>query len=157
MSALASEELRGSLLPALDRLGRAIGGYLAQDPMRAMDLQAMLQSAPTIEGGAQELGSFLTLLQQTAGRDSAELVAAVGEAQAALNRAVVAYALGTAYTSDAANQYYLLAFRALSAWLPVSPEDYANRAPDFAKSRFYRDAPAWGGWLKSVYGEPGRD
>ncbi len=163
MSALSSDELRQTLFPALDRVARRMKEYLAEDPLRAMDVKFVLQKAPTFLGGAQEVGSFLTLVR-TLVRDESEtsgsqtpaaqaLDQAAGDAKQALHRAVMAYALGTNYTT-AESSMYLMGFKAVSVWLPVSERDYAARIEDFTKSEFYRALPSWKAWLQALYARP---
>ena len=47
----------------------------------------------------------------------------------------------------------------VSAWLPISAEDYAANAAWFAAARFYRapdgsarTASPWGAWLNELFG-----
>ncbi|MCM2324475.1 MAG: clostripain-related cysteine peptidase [Oligoflexia bacterium] len=164
MSAISASELRHQLLPTIDALGRRLSSYLREDPLRAIDLQFVLQEAPTVQGGAQEIGAFLTLLQALVQEESSRngglspeasrLLDAITESRKALDRTVLAYATGTDYTR-AETQLYLLGFRALTVWLPVSSEDYASRIGDFASAGFYRLAPGWAEWLRELYA-PGR-
>lgn len=163
MSALSSDELRQTLFPALDRVARRMKEYLAEDPLRAMDVKFVLQKAPTFLGGAQEVGSFLTLVRDLVRNESETtgnvtpgaqaLDEAAGDAKQALHRAVMAYALGTNYTA-AENSIYLMGFKAVSVWLPVSERDYAARIEDFSKSGFYRALPSWKDWLAALYARP---
>ena len=90
-----------------------------------------------------------TVLLVSAGEEASKRL--LGEC-AALARTVVAFALGTKYSGDAESQYYLLGFKGVSVWLPVSEADYASRVRDFAASGFYRAAPRWGQWLATVFG-----
>jgi hypothetical protein len=178
MSAISSSELREALMPALKDLNAAITDFLAEDPLRGIDLQQLLMDAPSVQGGAKDLGSFLTLLKNSlrsvngvgvgggqgmggngggqgvgggaaAGPAASRLLVAVERAQGALGRTVLNYALGTDY-SEREQQLYLLGFRAFTVWLPVSEQEHAARIADFAKSLFYR-ATGWAGWLAAVF------
>lgn len=165
MSSLASDELRQSLVPALGDLARAMSRYLAQDPMRAIPVAQVLQDAPSFVGGSQELGGFLRLLQknideqntgaQTGSTDATlALQLAVAQATQALDRTVVAYALGTRYTEADATELYLQGFRGVAMWLPVSAQDLALRIDDFSSSLFYRELGGdWQRWLRQVLGD----
>ncbi len=70
--------------------------------------------------------------------------------RAAVGRTVLSHALGTRYTG-VEDQLYLMGFRALSVWLPVSPKDYDNRFADFQTSAFYHAVPSWGRWISRIY------
>jgi len=162
LSAVSSSELQYQLAPALASLGQALEAYLMEEPLRGMDLQAVIQHAPTIQGGAQDIGVFLTLLKELLTKEAEEsgqgktlvarkLEGAVDLARDALLRAVLAQALGTRY-ADAESKAYLLGFRAFTVWLPVSPEDYHARFADFSSSSLYRaQSGAWGRWMSLLY------
>ncbi len=161
MSAVSSASLRNDLAPALDELGLALSAYIAEDPLRTMDLRFLMKSTPNFMSGARELGSFLGLLdlqlreeaQANRGvtKSAARLKDKVQAVRKAVGLTVVSYGFGTAYR-DAAEPLHLLGFRSLGIWLPQSPQEYAKRVGDFEKSSLYRDsAGAWGGWLKAVF------
>jgi hypothetical protein len=160
MSSISTSELDAALLPAMENLSQRLVEYLLGDPMRAMDVQFVLQHAPTFQGGAQELGAFLTLLRTLVDHELARgdggdpevdrLRRAIGEAKAALHRTVMNYALGTKYTG-AEDQLYLMGFKAVSVWLPNSDRDLANRVEDFKTSAFYRRVSHWLPWLEMAF------
>lgn len=155
-SSLASAEIEAQLLPALRRLGQALAGYLEEDRLRAIDLQLVLQNFPAIEGGAQDAGLFLSLLDaQLRSEDSPtkgvrELSQAIADTQRALSRTIVAEAYGERYGIDQARQQLAYLPRVLSLWLPPTRRDYESRREDFFGSRFYREA-AWNRWLDLLY------
>ncbi|MET5020844.1 hypothetical protein AAHH78_38680, partial [Burkholderia pseudomallei] len=61
--ALSATETKHLLVPELKRLGEALSAFVAEDSYRGLDLQVVLQNVPAIEGGAQDLGIFLGLLE----------------------------------------------------------------------------------------------
>lgn len=162
-SAISSDELRNQLMPALERVAHALNDYLAEDPFRAISITQGLIDAPRFMGGSQELGAFLRMLQLRLLLDDAqlqssatalELLASAGDAIQALDRSVLSYALGHRY-SGAESDLYLLGFRALAVWLPLSPHELYARIRDFSQSSFYRDlGGAWEKWLNRLYGDP---
>ena len=160
ISTISSSELRSILVPALDTLGLAIQAYVDEDPLRVVDVQFVLQNAPAFMGGAQDIGSFLSLLQLSVRNEeaaneeltprAANLLDAIYETEMALDRAVLAYEMGTDY-DDSRTQLYMLGFRAFSIWLPVSPQDFKNRLGLFQSSEFYRAAPNWVEALSTIF------
>lgn len=156
MSSLASDELRQSLVPSLGWLAHAMDHYLGEDPFRAIAVSKAVRITPGFMGGSQELGSYLRNLDQSVtgeSPDALELKSAIAAATQALDRTVVAYALGTKYT-ETSDQLYLQGFRAVAMWLPVSARDFAGRIGDFSSSLFYQElGGAWEHWLREVYGD----
>ncbi len=159
MSSISSSELRSTLNPALDRLSEALLRYLTEDHKRTIDIQFVLQQAPHFEGGAQDIGAFLTLMEILLKKEAeksggmtetaAQLKLAINSTRDALLRTVMNQALGTNYTSGSEN-LYRLGIRATSVWLPVSPEDYQNRIESFTPSEFYHQV-RWQEWLATVF------
>lgn len=158
-SAITSAEFRQVLIPEIRRLGSALKAYLKEDSMRAMDLQFVLQNAPSLEGSAQDFGIFLGLLElqlreekmrtgET--RAAAKLKETVIAAKDALNRAVLAFAYGSAYAIDGNTKMLGFVPRAVSLWLPVASEEYRSRRAEFAASQFYKET-RWADWLDLVY------
>lgn len=160
MSSISSRELERELVPAFERFSSAMLQYLREDPMRAVDVQFVIQNAPSFQGGAQEAGAFLSLMKEMIEKEAERadratpgairLRGSVDQAKAALHRSVISYALGKKY-SGYEGKLHLLGFKAASVWLPVSPEDYRSRVADFRRSEFYRRVPGWDAWLKLVY------
>lgn len=62
-SALTSTELQRRLIPEMKRLAAALKNYLVEDPMRAIDMQFVMQATPAFEGGGQDFGVFLGMLE----------------------------------------------------------------------------------------------
>ena len=158
--ALSSAEAKNFLLPELKRLGEALRGFVAEDSYRGLDLQVVLQNVPAIEGGAQDLGIFLGLLESLlreereskgtlspAASRVAELIPGVA---AALDRSVLSYAYGDAYGLNSLRRNAGFVPRALSLWLPTSNREYSLRRGEFIRSRFFRET-AWAAWLDLVY------
>jgi hypothetical protein len=163
LSTVSSSELRTQLLPALGSVARALGDYLEEDPFRSVSITQGLIDAPRFMGGSQELGGFLRLLEYRLQMDAAQslpshatlaLGASIRDAAQALDRTVLSYALGHRYAGAEAD-LYLLGFRALAVWLPVSPREFNARIGDFSQSIFYRElGGAWERWINLLYGEP---
>lgn len=162
IGSLNSRELDGVLIPSLGGLARALLEYQREEPLRVMDLRFAVQSTPTFEGNAQDLGIFLGILSELLrqeqeitrlppSRAALNLKAAIAEASQALNLSVTAYAYGRKYGVDGLGVFDGYLPRALSVWLPQSPEDYQKRARDFSRSRFYKTLPAWGQWLRALW------
>jgi hypothetical protein len=160
MSAISGSEIHYTLLPALENFSRNMLAYLKEDPIRAIDVQFVLQNAPSFQGGAQDVGAFLTLMEhlllneaEKIGRPSPaalRLKESIVQTKAALHRSVISYALGTRYTS-LEEQFYLMGIKAASLWLPSSPEDFQTRIRDFQSSLFYKEIPNWPKWLSAVF------
>ena len=161
MSAIDSSELISQLTPALSRMGNAISNYISEDPLRALDIQFTVKSAPSFMGGARELGSFTGLLELQVQNDittkkittpqAQALLHAVTQVREAIDRTVLNWTYGANYrTANAA--LHLVGFRALGIWLPPTTQDYSARVQDFNKSAFYKDTQdSWSGWMSSVY------
>ncbi|MCC7440373.1 MAG: hypothetical protein IT285_02000 [Bdellovibrionales bacterium] len=163
MSALSSSELNHLLLPALDQFGLALLAYLQEDPLRAADLQFVVERAPKFLGGAQDFGLFLGLLLQHLYEEADWLPGSafsptadalrqdLEELRQALERTVLEHARGTRY-EDPSDPFFLPGwFRAVSLWLPVSESEYLSQAPSYRGSRLFQSSPAWEGWLKFLY------
>lgn len=157
-SALSSANLARQLAPAMSDLGKALDDYLAEDPMRAMDLGKLLDKVPGFEGGAQDLGVFLGMLEDQlslAARENGEhrtLIAArrsAMNARQALGESALSFAYGTDYGWDS-NGRMGYAPRAVSVWLPKSPEEYEARRAEFLLSKFYRET-SWSRWLDRLH------
>lgn len=156
MSTLSSSELQTLLLPGLNSLGKSLLVYLQEDPLRAVDLQFILQNTPRFQGGAQELGAFLTLVElllKSESEEKGQLTSAsdllrqnMNLTRNALQRTVLDFALGKKYS-------YLLGIKALSIWLPISKEDYQNRIKDFKDSWFFIQSPFWSQWIEAIFSE----
>lgn len=155
MSAISSSELNALLLPRLNQLSQSLLNYLREDSLRSIDLQFILQNSPRFEGGAQEIGAFLTLVELLLKRESEkigemsdaaeELKNVLNLTREALHRTVVSYALGTRYS-------HLLGLKALSFWLPVTDDDFQTRFTQFKSSTFYQSkAPNWSTWLQVLF------
>jgi hypothetical protein len=161
MSSISSDELRSGLVPALGRLGATLQTYLALKPLRRIPVSGVLAQAPSFMGGSRELGGFLRLLREAVqagvssdgpSPEATELLSAIDLSEAALDRTVISYALGTDYAGRE-DAEFLQGFRALALWLPATRADYASRIGDFSQSIFYR-APGgeWAGWLAALFG-----
>lgn len=158
-SALTSSEFRRLLVPEIKKLGMALKAYVEEDSLRAMDLQFVLQNAPSLEGSAQDFGVFLGLIELQLNEEkartgetkaAAELKRRVAATKETLNRAVLAYAYGSAYAVDANTKMLGFVPRAVSLWLPVAMEEYRARRAEFAASRFYKET-RWADWLDLLY------
>ncbi len=158
-SAITTAEAENFLVPALADLGSALEVYLNEDPLRAMDLQFVMQNVPAFEGGAQDLAVFFAFLrlqlreEDAKGnytRGSEKVLKAVEKAESALQRSVVAYAYGESYAMDAHSRTLGFFPKALSIWLPVQAEEYQKRRKEFRQSRFYQDT-GWERWLDLVF------
>ncbi len=159
-SALTSTELQNLLIPEIKRLGTSLSVYLKEDPRRAPDLTLILQNVPRIEGGAQDFGIFLglveTLLYKEKQRDGAlspaaeQLTSTLDETKAMLDRAILSYMYGPGYTVDDPTQMIGLVPRAVSLWLPTGFTEFRLRRDEFKMSRFYQ-ATHWDHWLTTLY------
>jgi hypothetical protein len=160
MSAINSQELRNLLIPDLANLSSALVDYLNENPLRAIELQFVIQNTPSFLGGAEDLGAFLTLLSSLlnaeAKRDAFQSEAAralsiqVAFTRESLFRTVSSFALGSAYSKDE-EKLYLLGIRAVSVWLPSSQREYQLRIADFKNSSLARVPGTWGAqWLDFV-------
>ncbi len=159
-SALSSSEAKNLLVPALRGLSLALKNYLAEDPLRAMDIKFVLQKVPTFEGGAQDLGVFLGYLdvllrqerEKTGSLSAAaeDLVFFSAKTQDALNRAVLSYAYGSAYGVDPNSHILGFVPKAISLWLPVEKKEYTARRQEFLQSQFYLDSQ-WQVWLDDIF------
>lgn len=170
ISSLSSAALGTELLPATSALARALSAYRDEDLLHRGNLAFVLQNAPSFLGNQQDLGVFLTGLEQMLKRQAdphrppspaaRHLLDAIGAARPALERTVVSYAYGTDYQRGASGPADP-GFRAFSVWLPPSPGDYRSRIADFGPSLFYRygaegsGTGPWPRWLAGVYPEPG--
>ena len=115
MSAINSQELRNLLIPDLANLSSALVDYLNENPLRAIELQFVIQNTPNFLGGAEDLGAFLTLLSSLlnaeAKRDAFQSEAAralsiqVAFTRESLFRTVSSFALGSAYSKDEEKLY----------------------------------------------------
>lgn len=159
-SALHGEEMKNILLPALKRLGKSLESYLQEDELRAGDIQFVMQSTPAFEGGAQDLGIFLGFLELQLQEEQTRtgkvtqvmesLKRAVVDAKECLDRSVVSYAFGSGYGIDSNSRLIGFIPRAVSLWLPGTPEEYRARRKEFTQSRFYKETK-WNGWLDLMY------
>jgi hypothetical protein len=158
LSVLSSSEMNSQqdwgLRRQLDRVSQALILYLEEDPLHFLDLEFVLRRTPGFLGGAQDLGAWATLLESQISEQGpslakAHLKVALKDLQAALQRSVVALALGNKYRSWE-DRLALLGFRGVSAWLPVTAEEYLGRRDDFLKSRFYTEGQ-WSRWLDKLY------
>ncbi len=157
-SAITSAELQRNLLPELQRLSGALRQYIQEDPMRVMDLQFVMQNVPAFEGSAQDLGVFLGFLevlvreeeQKTGKRTISQekLRDTLARTKNALNESVLAWSYGSAYGID--NRTVGFIPRAVSIWLPASPEEYQKRRGEFLASRLWRES-RWNEWLDLAY------
>ena len=86
MNSIASAEIETQLLPAVADFGRAMTAYLAEDPLRTMDVQFLIQNAPTFLGGAQDLSAFAALVK-TLLRSEQETIGDVSPAMLRLDQA----------------------------------------------------------------------
>jgi hypothetical protein len=158
--------LAGDLVPALGKLGEAIEAYLREDDLRRINLQVLLgqdrgptRGTPGFRGGTRDVGVFLSRIQaeverepgaaETAARKA--LFAAIGEARAALGKAVIASALGPRYRA-----VDFTGMAGLSVWLPHDGGELRGRAAFFAPSVLYRRTPSFGGFLDRVFAPPPR-
>lgn len=153
LSAIAATPLQERLQPSLEVLGATLVEYLAEDPLRAIDLQDMLSpdETPGFLGGTRDLGVVLARLQRrvereprTAARDA--VLAAIADARAALSHTVLAVASGGQYEDDAAVP------AGLSVWLPHTPDEYAARGPTYATAPLH--GGAWGAFIARTFTPP---
>ncbi|MEZ4384529.1 MAG: clostripain-related cysteine peptidase [Nannocystaceae bacterium] len=167
ISIVAAEPLRERLLPALERLGGALGEWLAEAPIRAVELQDLLgaRGLPGFLGGARDLGVLIDGLADAARRESARDgapspgTAALAQAIEALRRdldaTVLAQASGARYVTQARPQ----GLAGLAVWLPRSADELARRLPDFASAPLFADpstgaATAWQRWIAATFTAP---
>lgn len=162
MSALSAPALRYQLEPALELLSEKLLAYLAEDPLRGMDLQDLLSQTPSFMGGARELGSFIGLLQLKLKEDLKDedlktptmeaLLLASEKVREAIQLTSINYRYGKTYQSPD-DPLYLLGFRGLGIWLPRSRQEFMARIEDFENSKFYQASTkkSWGSWLKAVF------
>jgi hypothetical protein len=159
-SSLTSAEFQRMLIPEITKLGAALKAYLAEDNMRTMDLQFVLQNAPAFEGSAQDFGIFLGMLElqlreekiRTGETQAAEkLKLQIARTKDALNRSVLAFVYGSSYGVDEAKMVSFIP-RAVSMWLPVAAEEYKSRRSEFTASRLYKET-RWNEWLDLAYAQ----
>jgi hypothetical protein len=163
MSVLNSHELIYTLKPALNDLAQALNAWLLEDPLRAGEIEFLLQRVPGFEGGAQDLGAFTILLNALIqgekvfeGRLSTKADALRLQAldtRSALMKSVVSASLGSRYESRE-KDLFLAGMRAVSMFLPATQEEADSRLEDMERSRFYREVPAWAEWIRRVYPGP---
>lgn len=159
-SSLTSAELKRFLIPRMAQLSHALKEFLSKDSMRALDLALILQNVPNIEGSAQDLSIFLGFIElllkaEVQNQGSLDgtgdsLKDAMIETKNALERTTLSFAYGPAYGVDEATQRIGFIPRATSIWLPVNPEEYKKRRPEFLRSRFYQDTQ-WNQWLDLLF------
>ncbi|UQA55098.1 clostripain-related cysteine peptidase [Polyangium aurulentum] len=171
LSAISTGVLAKEVHPEMHELGAAISAYVREAPLRSIDLQFLLdvprgsssdEGTPGFLGGARDVGVFLEglrdLVEEEAARNgtdlgpaAAGLIEAIAQARAALDRALVAEALGSEY--DAPRHAGRMG---ASVWLPHDRQELLARRPFFAPSRFY-DAPegladgTWPDWLDLAF------
>jgi hypothetical protein len=176
-SVLDARMLAERAVPAMHELGAALLGYLREAPdqdERKVALRDLLTphrpsaARPYVYafvGGSRDIGSLLFVLRAhlasatgaaRAAPAAEALAGAIGRAEAALHSAVLASALGSRYDDPA-----YAGMLGVSAWLPISADDYAANAEWFAAARFYqapggsaRTASPWGAWLRELFGAP---
>jgi hypothetical protein len=148
---------REQLVPKLHALGAAATAFIEEDPARAFAIRSALARAPAYKGDSRDLGVLLAALYSvyrlhSTAATAPALAAALGEARAALDGAVIAHALGTQYSDPAWSGSAGPAERALSTWVPASAEDHAARSGQFGRSAFYRTPPAaWPKFLARLF------
>jgi hypothetical protein len=164
-SALDSQGLRQELAPALGALGTALREYLREDPVRAMDLQVIASKTPGYEGGGQDLGVFLALLQAQLEQEkkksrvkspaAASLSKSVAKTQNALSSTLVNFSVGSKYDAQEFKRNALAApagsRRGVSIFIPGNSRTFNEQRARFAESDFYRDFPSWESWLDTLY------
>lgn len=163
ISTVEGRALTERLLPALSALGRALETWLAEAPIRAIDLLDALspQGIPGFLGGTRDLGVILTRLEAIVDREATRgpaspateaLREALAGATEALGRAVVGEAHGSGYAARGG-------LHGLSTWLPRSADELARRLPDYASAPLFRDpageASPWRRWIEAVYAAGG--
>lgn len=169
MSALDGEAVRGALHPAMHRLGAALTAWIQEDPLRAVDLRALLlpevagpgePRVPAFPGDQRDVGVLLARLSGLladvgpagASPASAPLAGALASARAALGSAVIAASFGEQYT---AGRYPAIA--GVSVWVPHDAAALRDEAALYAGSRFFAAPPgqpaAWGAWLEAAFAE----
>ncbi len=174
-SVLDARMLTARVVPAMHALGAALLGYLREAPARderRIALRDLLvphrpsAARPYVHafiGGGRDIGSLLVALRahlahatgaERATPAAAALASAIDRAEAALRSTVLASALGKRYDDP---EY--AGMLGVSAWLPISAEDYAANAGWFAAARFYlapdgsaRTASPWGAWQNELFG-----
>jgi len=164
-STAAGPVVTAELLPALARLSSALVDFLDEDPLRAIDVQARLASrtpgegVPGFAGNTVDLGVLLTRLRQDAQVEETRcapacpgvrrLLAALTDAEDALDDAVISVAVGPAYAADVAYAW-TPGPAGLSVWLPPRADVYAARREAFATS----PARGWLPWISRLYAAP---
>jgi hypothetical protein len=188
LSAVETEALKGALVPAMRTLSAALFAYEQEKGEHQHEgvLSSLLALScgptnaticvPSFDGGARDLGVFLTRLERAvredvevdaalAGADagiskrSADLLDAITTVRRALARTVVAASFGKRYAEP-----LHAGMSGLSVWLPLMPQEYESRIDDFETSRLYRalidvegGTPAsMRAWLGPVFGESDR-
>jgi hypothetical protein len=171
LSAVSTRVLAEEVYPEMHELGAAIAAYVREDLQRTIGLEFLLdvprsgssdEGTPGFLGGARDVGVFLEglgdLVEEEAQRNAsapspavAGLLEAIAQARAALDRAIVAEALGAEYdTPRHAGRM------GASVWLPHDAQELKARLGFFASSRFY-DTPeglsdsTWPDWLELVF------
>lgn len=160
-SALISQEIDRYLIPQMEKLSFALYDYLRSEPLRALDINLILQNVPNLEGSAQDIAIFLGELelllkeeyqQSTYNRTSDNLRIAIINAKSALDRSTLFYVYGSAYGIDEATNRVGFVPKASSLWLPVNPQEYHKRIAEFKYSRFYKETQ-WAVWLDLLFSQ----
>lgn len=176
ISVVATQPLGERLAPALHDLGAALDAWRLADPLRAIDLQALLAPGglPGFLGGTRDLGVFAAGLRHLLARErsrapadppspaSVQLGAALDRLDAALLATVLARSLGDSYRSDP--PYPGLAvpggLAGLAVWLPRDEGELRTilpryqSAPLFARTGAAAEPTPWERWLLGVYAAP---
>jgi len=162
MSAISTSELRHQLLPAFLQLSTALNLYIEEEHLRMVDLEFIMGAVPAFEGGAQDLGAFLVLLQNMLSKEmllqnttlrtraQERLSKAIVETRSALLRTVLSHTLGTRYAKNQ-ERLFLLGIRAFSVWLPPTKKDFSSRIQDFRRSKFFHSNKAWDQFLSAIF------
>lgn len=174
-SALTLSEMKNFLLPSLLDFSRRMQDYLNESFIHAMELNFILQNAPSFMGETRDLGVFLGLVKKLLYQEALQnngygekaqlLLDTANMALDNLNRSLLSYSYGSHYsnTDSTPEQNYLLGFfKGLSIWLPNEFANYHKRMDEMKSSVLFKQETQiqndeiirWSNWIDIVLNPP---
>jgi hypothetical protein len=149
LNVINTDEFKNILIPSINKSFQMFSEFLNEN--FEYKLLFNLQIIPSFLGESKDLSLTVSYILEFLEKIDTNIVLKnqFNKLKSSINRTVLNYKFGPIYILN--NDYYLGQFKAFGIWIPSSKSIYDQRIYEFQSSSFYKNAPGWNSFLRSIY------